>query len=63
MSVKLIDMWWCVARLNNSKHTLEIISPGSEEDNCYVPAASVRVYGKTELIALQNALNEAYLGE
>ena len=57
-----IDLGWCVAVLwkNGSQKSLRIMSPSCSDDNSYTPAESVVVYGDAGLIALRDALNEAY---
>ena len=58
--MKLIDLGWCLARLNKERAILTVVSPADEQTNSFVPAASVAVYGATELKKLRDALNEAY---
>lgn len=60
---KLIDLGWCVATLTTTGRqadSLLIMCPVSASDGLYEPAASVNVYSKSSLIALRDALNEAY---
>lgn len=58
--IKLIDLGWCIGRLDTDGHKLVIVSPSEELDDRYTPSESVIVYGPTPLLALRDALNEAY---
>ena len=58
--MKLIDLGWCLAKLNKEKAILTIVSPADEQMNSFVPAASVVISGVTDLKRLRDALNEAY---
>lgn len=58
--MKLIDLGWCMARLDTTKNWLTIISPSDGAETGNSPAESVVVYGPEALRALRDALNEAY---
>ncbi len=58
--MKLIDLGWCLARLNKERAILTVVSPADEQTNSFVPAASVVISGVTELKKLRDALNEVY---
>ena len=61
--MKLIDLGWCMGRLDTSRKPgakLTIVSPSATEGSLYTPAETVEIYGETYLLALRNALNEAY---
>lgn len=59
--MKLIDLGWCMARLDLGKQKkLTICSPSDSDTHSYTPAESVVVYGETYIVALRDALNEAY---
>ena len=58
--MKLIDLGWCMAKLNDKKDRLTIVSPADEQENAFVPAASVVIFGVSEIKNLRDALNEAY---
>lgn len=60
---KLIDLNWSVGVLKYEKNLspiLYICSPSASDENSFQPAESVAIYGKDALIALRDALNEAY---
>ena len=56
--MKIIDLGWCIARLE--KHKLTIMSPADSSEGFYQPAESIVVFGEEPLKALRDALNEAY---
>lgn len=58
--MKLIDLGWCIARLNDNKNFLTIVSPAEGQENFFVPAASVNIIGESEIKKLRDALNEEY---
>lgn len=60
--MKVIDLGWCMARLEIKKHSakLIIVSPSATEDNAYSPAETVVIYGEVNVLALRDALNEEY---
>lgn len=57
---RVIDLGWCMARLDTDEKKLTIVSAsyGGEQSN--YPAESVSVYGEAGLKALRDALNVAY---
>ena len=57
---KVIDLNWCMARFEELPASLFIISPSGSDEGLYIPAQSVRIYGKNGIIALRDALNEIY---
>ena len=66
----LIDLGCAMARLKKIdrtphciEHRLEIVYPAVDEGNYRSPAESVTIYGEPALIALRDALNEAYPAE
>lgn len=61
--MKLVDLGWCLARLDVQHSKLTIVSPSCDEgeNGTYGPAESVVVYGLANITALRDALNEAYL--
>jgi hypothetical protein len=60
MNAKVIDLVWCMARLDVHNKKLTIVSASDASENAYTPAESVVVYGEAGLLALRDALNEAY---
>lgn len=56
----LIDLGWCIARLDKGKHLLKIVSPSDESTSLYVPSESITIYSQPSLEALRDALIEAY---
>jgi hypothetical protein len=58
--MNVINLGWCVGKLDLVRGRLIIVSPSSAEDGQYSPAESVLVHGETALIALRDALNAAY---
>ena len=58
--MKLIDLGWCMARLNEERGHITIVSPADELENIFVPAASVTIVGVSELKKLRDVLNETY---
>lgn len=60
MSTKVIDLGWCIAKLDVHNKKLTIVSPSDSSENNYMPAESVAVYGEAGLIALRDVLNEAF---
>ncbi len=58
--MKVINLGWCIAKLDEKKNILTIVSASQADEHTYTPAESVVVYGVDGLKALQNALNEAY---
>lgn len=60
MNRRVIDLGWCMARLDTTQGRLTIVSPADQDEGGYGPAASVVVYGSVSLMALRDALNEAY---
>jgi hypothetical protein len=67
MPIKVIDLGWCIARLeqrtSSQSPKLTIMSPSSAEERVYSPAESVVIWGDVSLLALRDALNEAYPAE
>jgi len=65
--MKLIDLGWCMGRLKirdkTSGDSLIISSASNTDANVYQPAESVTIYGLAGLLALRDALNEAYPAE
>lgn len=62
---RLIDLGWCMARLDSDAeeefvHRITIVSPQFCDRGDFSPAASICVGGRDKLIALRDALNEAY---
>ena len=57
---RVIDLGFCMARLEANRNMLTIVSPSDLAESSYAPAASVVVYGETWLVALRDLLNEAY---
>ena len=53
----VIDLGFCMARIN--KMTLTIVSPEDSSDTVYMPASSVSIFGKSNLIALRDSLDKA----
>lgn len=60
MPNKMIDLEWCLAKLNAAENRLIFASPASVEADTYIPAGSMHIQGRSNLIALRDALNEAY---
>jgi len=64
--MKLIDLGWCMGRLNPRKkssgeESLIIASPScSLNERLYQPAESVTIYGREAMLSLRDALNEEY---
>jgi len=58
--MKVIDLGWCMARINTKLNSLVIVSPAAVEEQTYQPAESVCFYGKENIEKLRDALNEAY---
>lgn len=58
--MKLINLGWSVAKLEEDKALLTIISPSDGSESSYCPAESVRIFGRDALEALRDALNDAY---
>ncbi len=61
----LIDLGWCMARLELKRSgrddpRLTIVSPSCADSPMYEPAESVTIYGQAGLLALRDALNEAF---
>jgi hypothetical protein len=56
----LIDLGWCIAKLDEKGSVLTIVSPSYQDEQCLTPAESVRIIGKEGLIKLRDALNTAY---
>lgn len=61
-NMKLINLGWCMARLDVGRKgpKLTICSPSAGEESSYTPAESIEVCGEPNLLALRDALNEAY---
>lgn len=60
---KVIDLGWCIARLEvtaATAGTLTIVSPADYSSDPVNPAESIRIYGKDGLIALRDLLVETY---
>ena len=60
--MKLIDLGWCMARLDPVNHKLLIVSPADSSEG-FNPADSIVMFGEESLKALRDALNEAYPAE
>ena len=60
MMITVIDLGWCIARLNTDKNLMTIVSPAHASEHTYQPAESVVVWGVDALGRLREALNEAY---
>lgn len=60
----LIDFGFAVARLTSldecGLHRMEIFMPHQDDEDGFVPAQSISIGGKAAMIALRDALNEAY---
>jgi hypothetical protein len=56
----LIDLGWCMARLNTRDNSLKIVSPDDASDSLYQPPTCVSIFGAEPLLALRDALNAAY---
>jgi hypothetical protein len=60
MMITVIDLGWCIARLNTDKNLMTIVSPSDASEHTYQPAESVVVWGVDALGRLRDTLNEAY---
>lgn len=58
--VELIDLGWCIGRLDARNYRLLIASPSSRDESVYEPAESVQVNNKAGILKLRDALNKAY---
>jgi len=58
--ITVIDLGWCIARLNTDKNLMTIVSPADASEHTYQPAESVVVWGVDGLGKLRDALNVAY---
>ena len=58
--MKMIDLGDNLGRLDTSQPALTVVSPVAHSEAYYTPAMSIRIYGRTCLINLRDALNEAY---
>lgn len=58
--MKLIDLGWCIARLDTEKQRLTVMTPADLEEDIFVPAASVVIYGTPAIKRLRDTLNEEY---
>lgn len=56
---KVIDLGWCIGKLDRGVHRLTIVSPSYSAEP-YAPTESVVVRGEAALLVLRDALNEAY---
>ncbi|HWR21060.1 MAG TPA: hypothetical protein VN444_04270 [Verrucomicrobiae bacterium] len=56
--MKVVDLGWCMARLGDDG--LVIVSPSCGGTATYEKAESVTISGTRNLIALRDALNEAF---
>ena len=56
----VINLGWCVAKLDPDNKMLTIVSPSQGGEHAYTPAESVQVYGETALRNLRDALLVAY---
>lgn len=58
----LIDLGWCMARLDIKKNSSKLIicSPSASEESVYSPAESVVIYGENNVLTLRDALIAAY---
>lgn len=54
-NIILIDLGWCVGKLDTKQMCLTIMSPSA-------PAEAVRVWGESQLRALRDALGDALDG-
>ena len=59
---KLIDLGGCIGELNiwRKNGFLTIYSQSGCDEGFYKPAESVTITGEAQIIALRDALNEAY---
>lgn len=53
----VIDLGWCMAKLEVDKKKLTIISPAEYHENWYAPTQEVILLGDS-IIALRDVLNE-----
>ena len=60
MSIKAIDLGWCIARVDSKINRLVIASPSDGSENSYTPSESVTVYGEAAMKTLRDALIEMY---
>ena len=56
----VIDLGWCMARLDVKGKKLTIVSASDPGEHAYTPAESVTIYGDAQMMALRDALIEAY---
>ncbi len=59
----VLDLGWCMARLDPSKRTLTIVSPSDSGEPSYSPAESVMIYGADKLQALAKAISADFPAE
>lgn len=57
MSTTVINLGWCIAKLEAEKKKLTIISPAEYHENWYAPTQEVILLDEG-IIALRNALND-----
>ena len=57
---KVIDIGWCMARIDAKERKLMIVSPAYTDEASYLPSESIEIYGEANLIALRDLLIEAY---
>lgn len=68
ITIKVIDLGYCMARLNKANKAIPaimIIQPGSEssEDYSFEPSQTVRIWSDVDARKLRDALNEFFLTE
>lgn len=56
MKTTVINLGWCIAKLEVEKKKLTIISPAEFDENWHVPTQEIILHEKG-IVALRNALN------
>jgi len=58
MTIELIDLGWCIGKLDVENSKLTLVSPSDEDNGFYVPAESIAIFGRKELIRLREVLQK-----